>query len=98
MSRKAYLRSQTKSTGTAYLLFIFLFGSHFAYLGKWGTQFLFWLTLYGFGIWAIVEIFMIPTRVSEHNMKIYRQIEKIEKQEREEEMAAQVKAMKEGEK
>lgn len=93
MSRKAYLKSQTKSTGTAYLLFFFLFGSHFAYLGKWGTQFLFWFTLYGLGIWGIVELFVIPTRISEHNMKLYRQIDKIEKEERAEELKAQVEAL-----
>lgn len=94
MSRKAYLRSQTKSTGTAYLLFIFLFGTHFAYLNKWGLQILFWVTLYGFGLWGLIELFLIPGRIADHNRHIYYQIEQIEKEERAQELAAQVKAMK----
>lgn len=79
---KAYLQSQFKSTGTAYLLLLFVFGSHFIYLNKWGLQILFWITFYGFGLWLIIELFMIPDRVNRHNAIISQQIEHIEEKER----------------
>lgn len=78
---KHYLQSQFKSTGTAYLLLLFLFGSHFIYLNRWGLQILFWVTLYGFGIWLIIEIFLVPTRVNKHNAILAKKIEDIEKSE-----------------
>lgn len=78
---KHYLQSQFKSTGTAYLLLLFLFGSHFIYLNRWGLQILFWVTIYGFGIWLILELFLIPGRVAKHNAMLAKQIEKIEEKE-----------------
>lgn len=82
---KHFLLSKTKSTGTAYLLFFFLFGTHYAYLGKWGLQFLFWITLGGLGIWALVDLFTMSGKVNRHNAIIFQQIEEIEKQEKQEE-------------
>lgn len=81
---KHYLQSKIKSSGHAYALWFFLF-AHFAYLGKWGLQILFWITVGGFGIWWIIEAFMIPGRVDKYNLKISQQIETIEKKEKEEE-------------
>lgn len=78
---KYYLQSSLKEESTAYIMFFFAFGSHFAYLGKWGLQLLFWITLYGFGIWGLIELFIIGKRVRKHNSYIYQQIEKIDKQE-----------------
>ncbi|MFA0964062.1 TM2 domain-containing protein [Roseivirga sp. BDSF3-8] len=77
---KHYLMSRMKSTGTAYLCWFFL-GVHYAYLGKWGLQFLYWFTLGGFGIWILIDLFHIPTKVSNHNMQISMQIDRIEKNE-----------------
>lgn len=87
---KHYLQSQIKSTGTAYLLFLLLFGTHYAYLGKWGWQILFWITLGGLGIWAFIDIFTIPGKVNRHNARIFMQIEEIEKRERNDEQARQL--------
>ncbi len=87
---KHYLQSQIKSTGTAYLLFFFLFATHYAYLGKWGLQFLFWFTLGGFGIWALIDLFTMSGKVSSHNAQIFYQIEQIEKRERNEDQARQL--------
>lgn len=81
--KKAYLQSQLKSKGTAYLWYFF-FGCHFGYLGKWGTQLLFWFTLYGIGIWGIIELFKVGDRVEQHNRLILNQIDEIEKQEKDE--------------
>ncbi|PIZ06037.1 MAG: TM2 domain-containing protein [Flavobacteriales bacterium CG_4_10_14_0_8_um_filter_32_5] len=87
---KHYLQSQIKSTGTAYLLFFLLFGTHYAYLGKWGWQILFWITLGGLGIWAFIDLFTIPRKVNRHNAKIFMKIEDIEKRERNEDQARQM--------
>lgn len=50
---------KAKSTGVSYLLWFF-FGLHYAYLGHWGIQFICWLTLGGFLIWALIDLFRIP--------------------------------------
>lgn len=80
---KHYLLSKMKSTGTAYLCWFFL-GVHYAYLGKWGVQFLYWFTLGGLGIWMFIDLFHIPTKVNNHNMLISSQIESIENREKDE--------------
>lgn len=69
--------SQMKSTGTAYLCW-FLLGCHYAYLGKWGVQILYWITAGGLGLWALFDLFHIPTKVSNHNFKIAEKIEALE--------------------
>lgn len=72
-----------KSTGTAYLCWFF-FGCHYAYLGKWGYQLLYWFTLGGLGFWCFIDLFHIPSKINSHNMLISSQIADIEKNEREE--------------
>lgn len=57
-----------KSKGVAYLLW-FLLGAHYAYLGKWGTQILYWVTLGGLGIWAIIDLFTLGGKVETYNTK-----------------------------
>lgn len=83
---KHYLMSKMKSTGTTYLCWFFL-GCHYAYLGKWGWQILYWITLGGVGIWALIDLFHIPSKVNGHNLKISMQIDDIEKKEKEENQA-----------
>ncbi|MFV5687881.1 TM2 domain-containing protein [Flavobacterium sp. ZT3R25] len=78
---KHYLQSQIKSSGTAYLLWFF-FGFHYAYLGKWGLQLLYWFTFGGFFIWAIIDLFTLSGRVANHNALIFQQIDEIEKRDR----------------
>ena len=78
------LQSSLKSEGSAYVFFFFLFGSHFAYLGKWGLQFLFWFTLGGFGVWGLIELFSIPNRVRDYNGPIYDELDRLERAEKQE--------------
>lgn len=78
---KHYLQSKVKSTGTAYL-FWFLLGAHYAYLGKWGIQILYWITLGGLGIWALIDLFTMSGKVNKYNADIFQQIEAIEKKEK----------------
>lgn len=65
-----------KSKGVAYLLWFFL-GAHYAYLGKWGTQILYWLTLGGFGTWAIIDLFTLGGKVETYNTK--KELKKVKK-------------------
>ena len=67
-----------------------MFGTHYAYLGKWGLQILFWITLGGLGIWAFFDLFTMSGKVARYNANIFRQINAIEKREREEEQARQM--------
>jgi hypothetical protein len=83
---KHFLISKMKSSGTAYLCWFFL-GCHYAYLDKWGLQLLYWFTLGGLGIWCLLDLFHIPTKVSNYNMIISRQIAAIETKEKDEEHA-----------
>lgn len=78
---KQFLQSKIKSTGTAYLMW-FLLGAHYAYLGKWGVQILFWITLGGLGIWAFIDLFTMSGKVENYNQQFFRQIEDIERRER----------------
>jgi TM2 domain-containing membrane protein YozV len=69
--------SKMKSSGIAYLCWFFI-GIHYAYLGKWGWQILYWITLGGLGVWAIIDLFHIPTKVNNYNMKIANQIDALD--------------------
>lgn len=80
---KHELQGELKSTTTAYVLFVFLL-AHYAYLGKWGKQILFWITLGGLGIWALVDLFTIPEKVRSYNRPIYQKMDHLEKEEKEE--------------
>ncbi|MFB9862298.1 TM2 domain-containing protein [Rufibacter immobilis] len=55
-----------KSTGFAYLLWV-IFGLHYAYVNRWGLQFLFWITAGGLGIWWFIDLFRIPSVVRRYN-------------------------------
>ena len=89
---KSYYQAKIKSTGVAYL-FWFVLGAHYAYLGKWGLQILYWITLGGFGIWAIIDLFIMSSKVEKVNMPIFNEIDKIEKDEKHEERMNQMQQM-----
>lgn len=80
---KYLLQTKMKSTGTAYLCWFFL-GCHYAYLGKWGIQILYWITLGGVGIWMLIDLFRMGSIVNKHNALIAQQIEEIDKKEKDE--------------
>ncbi|MFT4850303.1 MAG: hypothetical protein ACI83B_002859 [Sediminicola sp.] len=76
---KSLLQSKIKSKDIAYL-FWFILGSHYAYFGKWRLQFLFWITLGGIGIWALMDLFFMSNKVDSVNAPIFTALEKLEKQ------------------
>jgi hypothetical protein len=90
---KYQLQGKIKSTGTA-ILFWFLLGAHLAYLNKWGLQIIFWLTLGGLGVWALIELFLISGRVAKYNADIFQQLDKLEKQERADELEKSIERIK----
>jgi hypothetical protein len=55
-----------KSVLIGYLLLIPL-GWHYAYVKKWGTQILCWITLWGLLIWWLIDWFRIPFIVRRYN-------------------------------
>jgi len=62
-------KRRAKSTGTAYALWFFL-GWHYAYIGKWGVQLLYWATGGGVLLWAIADLFRISGLVKNFNKDI----------------------------
>lgn len=77
---KHRLAAKIRSIGVAYLLFIFI-GAHYAYVNKWGTQILFWITFGGLGIWWLIDIFRIPGMVHRFNDPIFDELDYIERKE-----------------
>lgn len=70
--RREYLeeyRRKKKSYVFAYFSWV-LVGFHYAYLGKWGVQLVFWLTCGGLFIWYFIDIFRIPGLVDNKNREI----------------------------
>jgi len=51
------------------LLFLFL-GWSYGSLGKIGTQILFYLTLGGLGLWALIRLFTLNSAIKDYNRKI----------------------------
>ncbi len=64
--RMYVLTANKKDTGVAYLCWFF-FGVHYFYLNKPLTNIIYWLTLGGLGIWAIIDLFRIPAMVQARN-------------------------------
>lgn len=71
---KYYAITQLKKEGTAFLFWFFL-GAHYAYLNKWGVQMLYWITLGGFGIWMLIDLFRIKAMVKRYNEPFKRVID-----------------------
>jgi len=65
--------SQSKENTMAYITW-FALGAHYAYLGDWGKQVLYWITGGGLGIWALIDLFNMEDLVREKNREIAREI------------------------
>ena len=62
-----YKRKQ-KSVGIGYLLWFL--GFHYAYVGNWGLFVVYWLTLGGFFICTIIDLFRIPGIIRNYNQDV----------------------------
>ena len=67
--QEAFLEDYERKIKSIALAYVFwLFGLHYAYVGKWGLQFVFWFTVWGFfGLWWLVDLFRIPSIISNYN-------------------------------
>ncbi|MBE7686511.1 NINE protein [Tenacibaculum piscium] len=77
------LQNELKKSGTAYL-FYFLFGAHYIYLGQTGKQILFWCTFGGLGIWALIDLFTLSSKVDKVNAPILKKIDDLQRDEKDE--------------
>lgn len=59
-------KRKSKSVGVAYVLWLVL-GLQYGYVRKWGLQIFYWLTLGGFAIWALIDLFRIPSIIKDYN-------------------------------
>ena len=64
---------RAKSTSTGYLLWAAC-GWHYAYLGMWGWQVVYWLSGGGLAIWMVADLFRVPSLVRARNADIAIQI------------------------
>lgn len=60
-------KRKSKSIAIAYILLLFVFTLHYAYVRKWGLQILFWLTFGGFFIWWFIDLFRLPGIIRDYN-------------------------------
>ena len=60
-------------------MFMLILGAHYLYLGRVGLQILFWVTLGGFGLWLLIDLFRVPDLVNEYNMPIYEEMEEVDR-------------------
>lgn len=56
-----------KQTWIAY--FVWIFGLQYLYLMKPLSLFFYWITGWGFGIWALIDLIRIPGLIKEYNRK-----------------------------
>ena len=61
-----------KNVAIAYVLHVIpgIPSVSYAYLGKWGKQILYWLTMGGMGVWWLANFFRLPKLVKQKNTKI----------------------------
>jgi TM2 domain-containing membrane protein YozV len=62
--------SQERKNPSVAMLLAFFFGLHYAYLGRWGLQVLFWCTLGGIGLWWLVDIFRAQGLARRYNGEV----------------------------
>ena len=62
-------QSRKVGGGTIWILFLFL-GWSYGSMGKIGLQILYYLTLGGFGLWALIRLFTLQGAIKEYNRKI----------------------------
>lgn len=66
-------KRKSKDMVRTYVLWFFL-GFHYMYLNNWSTQIMYWVTAGGLFIWALVDLFRIPSMVRNRNQDIAKEI------------------------
>lgn len=78
---KKELQNEILVVRTAYLCWL-CFGTHYIYFKKWDLQFLYWISLGGFGVWALYDLLTLSTKIKRRNAKLQSQINFLNQQER----------------
>lgn len=63
------ISKRERSGGIAFVLWLLL-GWHYAYVGRWGIQFLFWLTAGGFLVWWLADLFRLGGIIHRKNQEL----------------------------
>jgi hypothetical protein len=71
------LQTKIKPIQTVYLYWL-LFGVHYVYFGKWGTQLLYWFSAGGLGIRMIIDFVRMPEMIVAHRESVFRKMEELE--------------------
>jgi len=66
-------RRRARSTATAYAICL-LVGGQYGYVGRWGLQILFWVTVGGLLVWWTVDLFRIPAMVRRYNERVAQEL------------------------
>ena len=79
-AERYYLQGEMKNSALAYVCWVIL-GCHYAYLGRWGMQVLFWITAGGLGVWAFIDLFRIPGLVRRYNWGVAQDLAELDAEE-----------------
>lgn len=69
MDKQFIYEQRSVKSSTVWLMFLFL-GWSYGTFGKIGKQIFYYLTLGGFGLWAIYKLFTLNRDIKEYNRKI----------------------------
>lgn len=71
-------KRKKKSVGMAYFFLLICLGMPYGYIGKWGLQWVYWLTGAGCIFWGLYLLFALPGVVKDKNrdiaMEVFRDI------------------------
>lgn len=71
--QEIYLK-RNKSLFLGYLCLLFLPSTHYAFMGRWQLQFLFWLTLGGALVWWMADLYRLPKLIKNVNSQIQQKV------------------------
>ena len=71
---KQFLYNERKANPTLIWILFLLLGWSYGSLGKVGLQIVFYLTLGGFGFWALIRLFTLQGAIRKHNKTIAKEV------------------------
>ncbi len=68
--KKELVTSYSKKRKSDSIYFWWFLSLHYAYLHKWWLFFLFLITISGFGVWWVIDLFRLSTILREYNKNV----------------------------